>query len=111
MIRTRKSIFTFWLLALFVTYQVSIGMLAHVHYINGVMIVHSHLFHGKHSHDSSSTVLIDRLAAFNSTELGAAFSLIPERRVIYVLRLLRDSSLLPAIHWSATALRAPPVAA
>jgi len=43
MIQKRKYIFIpLLLLALFVTYQASITVFSHIHYVNGVMIVHSH---------------------------------------------------------------------
>lgn len=38
------------LLVLFVAYQTSITAFTHVHYVNGVIITHSHPFHGKHTH-------------------------------------------------------------
>lgn len=43
-------------------------MFTHVHYVNGVMIVHSHPSHGKHTHTKTEIVVIDRLSSFHSLE-------------------------------------------
>lgn len=52
------------LLVLFVAYQTSITAFTHVHYVNGVIITHSHPFHGKHTHSKSELLVIGRLSTF-----------------------------------------------
>ena len=54
----KKILLSFLLLTLFVTYQVSITMFTHVHYVNGVMIAHSHPYKGTHSHTASNIIVI-----------------------------------------------------
>ncbi len=46
------------LLVLFVAYQTSITAFTHVHYVNGVIITHSHPFHGKHTHSNPNFSLL-----------------------------------------------------
>ena len=62
----KKILLSFLLLTLFVTYQVSITMFTHVHYVNGVMIAHSHPYKGTHSHTASNIIVI---AHFRFTSL------------------------------------------
>ena len=57
------------LLVLFVAYQTSITAFTHVHYVNGVIITHSHPFHGKHTHSKSELLVIGRLSTFQAPEV------------------------------------------
>lgn len=50
----KRTICALCLLALFVAYQASITAFTHVHYVNGVLITHSHPFHNQHSHSTDS---------------------------------------------------------
>lgn len=65
------------LLVLFVAYQTSITAFTHVHYVNGVLITHSHPFHGKHTHSKSELVVIGRLSTFQSPEVDVYEELHP----------------------------------
>ena len=53
----KKIIGALSLLVLFIMYQASITAFTHVHYVNGVMITHSHPFHGTHSHSQTSLLV------------------------------------------------------
>ena len=59
------------LLALFLTYQVSITLFTHVHIVNGVMIVHSHPSSEKHhTHTTGQVILIAHLSTIQTLEPG-----------------------------------------
>ena len=47
-----------FLLSLFMTYQACIIMFAHVHIVNGVMLVHSHPFSQQHNHSEGQTLVL-----------------------------------------------------
>lgn len=54
-------------LMLFVGYQICITSFTHVHYVNGVMISHSHPYAGdEHSHQKTEFSLIAQLAHFSA---------------------------------------------
>lgn len=57
------------LLMLFMAYQACITAFTHVHYVNGVLITHSHPFNSQHSHSKTELVVIDRLAQYHSLEV------------------------------------------
>lgn len=46
-------------------YQASITAFTHVHYVNGVLITHSHPFHNQHSHSTDSLIVIGLLSHFS----------------------------------------------
>ena len=61
------------LLALFLTYQVSITLFTHVHIVNGVMIVHSHPSSEKHhTHTTGQVILIAHLSTIQTLEARGA---------------------------------------
>lgn len=62
----KRTICALCLLALFVAYQASITAFTHVHYVNGVLITHSHPFHNQHSHSTDSLIVIGLLSHFSS---------------------------------------------
>lgn len=66
----RTYIFTsLFLLTLFITYQVSITMFSHVHYINGVMIVHSHpSSDNQHTHTDGQILTFAHVSQWMGTE-------------------------------------------
>lgn len=60
------------LLALFLTYQVSITLFTHVHIVNGVMIVHSHPSSEKHhTHTTGQVISIAHLSTIRLWSRGA----------------------------------------
>ena len=98
------------LLVLFVAYQTSITAFTHVHYVNGVLITHSHPFHGKHAHFKSELVVIDRLSAFHVLEADASVSLL--HPMLTLLAVLEDEPVTPLVkgeHKQTVSLRAPPM--
>lgn len=104
----RKIVGALSLLILFVAYQASITAFTHVHYINGVLITHSHPFNGAHSHTKSEILVIDRLATFQVPDLHPSEELLPMRPLLAII----DNE--PVMHqaqleWSHVySLRAPP---
>lgn len=73
------------LLVLFILYQVSITAFTHVHYVNGVMIAHSHPFHGTHSHSQTSLLVIGHLSSFSSYDVEVCETQLPIRPLLAVL--------------------------
>lgn len=64
-----------FLLALFLTYQVSITMFTHVHIINGVMIVHSHpSSDDHHTHTAGQVITIAHIGSYQTPEPEAGVS-------------------------------------
>ena len=59
------------LLTVFMAYYAIISVYAHVHVVNGVMVVHSHPFKDKHSHLGADTRATSP-HTFNSLEAGPA---------------------------------------
>jgi hypothetical protein len=83
----KKILLSFLLLTLFVTYQVSITMFTHVHYVNGVMIAHSHPYKGTHSHTASNIIVIAHFAAFHSLEVDVHYDFTPERPILFTVEI------------------------
>ena len=82
------------MLVLFVAYQTSITAFTHVHYVNGVLITHSHPFHGKHTHSKSELVVIGRLSTFQSPEVDLYEELHPMRILLAMLETEKLTSLV-----------------
>lgn len=107
----KKILLPLFLLTLFVTYQVSITVFTHVHYINGVMVVHSHPAKDKHhTHAPTQVILLSNLSTFHTpkAELGSSYCLV-ERPLLY---LLKDNYVVPCvkgIFLINLTLRAPPM--
>lgn len=78
-----------FLLALFLTYQVSITMFTHVHIINGVMIVHSHpSSDDHHTHTAGQVITIAHIGSYQTPEPEAGVSNVTvECPLLYVLGL------------------------
>ena len=106
----KRTIWTpLWLLALFVTYQVSITMFSHIHYVNGVMIVHSHPSKDRqHTHTEGQIVTMAQVASFVTTE-PVQTELEPVRfPVLYLLEYNRNTHFISTLHAHHICLRAPP---
>ena len=73
------------LLVLFLAYQAGGMMFSHIHYINGVMIVHSHPSKDSHTHTEGQIISIAQTASFVTTEPS---SIILENIFLPVLRYL-----------------------
>ena len=63
------------LLSLFTAYQVSITMFTHAHYVNGVLITHSHPYSTKaeHTHTQAEVQVINRLSDYQTFEASTVF--------------------------------------
>lgn len=109
--RKRRYILTpLFLLALFLTYQVSINMFAHVHIINGVMIVHSHpSSDNRHTHTAGQVITIAQIGSYHTVEpVAGAYRADVERPVLYVLQFNANTFRAVAPHTHCIHLRAPP---
>ena len=106
----RRHIFLpLFLLTLFLAYQVSITMFSHVHYINGVMIVHSHpSADNQHTHTEGQILTMAQIASFDGVEPVSnviADSLLP---LLYTLISGEDGGNLFSHSLPCISLRAPP---
>lgn len=108
----RNILMSISLLALFVTYQVSITMFSHVHYVNGVMIVHSHASSdSEHNHTETQVITIAQAASFVGLEpVQTSVEPVYYPNVTY-LEFDRNVSFISDLHTLHIRLRAPPVAA
>ena len=96
----KKILLSFLLLTLFVTYQVSITMFTHVHYVNGVMIAHSH--------PASNIIVIAHFAAFHSLEVDVHYDFTPERPILFTVEIPESIPVTAGTHLQVISLRAPP---
>lgn len=104
----RKVVISLLLLSLFTTYVVSITMFTHMHYVNGVMVVHSHFYKGSHCHTESNTLIIAHFASFHSLEADVQHYVTPERPVLYALECPECIPVVVQEHLKVLSLRAPP---
>lgn len=106
----RKYIFIpLMLLTLFVAYQASITMFAHIHYINGVMIVHSHpSADNEHTHTEGQVLTLAQVSHWAGTE--PSFVTVGEVNlsVFYTFECDRASVFLQDKYSHCISLRAPP---
>ena len=107
--KSRYIFIPLMLLTLFLAYQASITMFAHVHYVNGVMIVHSHpATDSEHTHTQSQILTLAQVSEWAGTEpvfvtLGGV-----SLSVFDTLECERVSRTLSDIHSHCISLRAPP---
>ena len=104
----RRFIGACCLLMLFVAYQVSITAFTHVHYVNGVLIAHSHPFHGAHSHSKAALLVIARLDSFHALEVEEPLPVHVERTLLVVLEVSPTISACCDRAVGMHALRSPP---
>ena len=98
------------LLTLFVAYQVNITMFAHVHYVNGVMLVHSHpSADSQHTHTESQILTLAHVSHWSGLEAMSA----TVSEVVFSVSPIRSCARPdPPVHDYQTqviTLRAPPV--
>ncbi|MGL5938494.1 MAG: hypothetical protein ACRCZY_05750 [Phocaeicola sp.] len=107
--RLRSSILSIGLLTLFLTYEVSLTMFAHVHVVNGFHLVHSHPSSKRHTHPLTQLVTIAYLQAFHAEEALPTFSIQPLQVLLYEAEIpLRTAISLATPHYNYS-LRAPPI--
>lgn len=107
--RVKKVLSSLLLLALFTVYQAGVTMFTHIHYVNGVMIVHSHPNRGKHAHTKSEVIVIDRLASFHSLEADPPIHIEPMCPLLCYVQIQTEIPVVPETHLQVISLRAPPV--
>lgn len=106
----RKYIFIpLFLLALFVGYQLSITAFSHVHYVNGVMIIHSHPSNdNQHTHTEGQILTLAKVSHWTGTE---PVSLTIEAVNLSVFSMLECKRIFPFLqdkYAHCISLRAPP---
>ena len=86
MLKSRYIFIPLMLLTLFLAYQASITMFAHVHYVNGVMIVHSHpSTDSEHTHTQSQILTLAQVSEWAGTEQVQPFGCEINRQLRYRL--------------------------
>lgn len=72
-------------LTIFLVYYAIVSAYAHVHVVNGVMVVHSHPFSDQHSHTAGQTLVLHYLTDFHSLEASAPLSVeSPNRSLLFI---------------------------
>jgi len=87
-------------------------MFSHVHYVNGVMIVHSHpSSDSEHNHTETQVITLAQISSFTGLEpVQTSVEPVCYPNVTY-LEFDRDVSFVSDLHILHISLRAPPVAA
>lgn len=94
---------------LFLCYQVGIIAFTHVHYVNGVMVVHSHPSGSdKHEHTATQLLLIGQLSHVEMATADLAPTLSADCPLLYVVEPIRRVGWLMGVRLPAALLRAPP---
>ena len=97
------------LLVLFLCYQVGIIAFTHVHYVNGVMVVHSHPFgNDTHEHSAAQLLLIGQLSHVEMTAADLAPALTADCPLLYVIEPIRRVGWRMGVRLPSSLLRAPP---
>lgn len=96
------------MLTLFVAFQVGITMFSHVHYINGVMIVHSHPSSDNHIHTEGQILTLAHVSHFTGTEPVVAELAELFLPVLYTLECKRILVFCKSLYIQCIHLRAPP---
>ncbi len=105
----KRTICALCLLALFVAYQASITAFTHVHYVNGVLITHSHPFHNQHSHSTDSLIVIGLLSHFSSDTPDCCELQHPMRSLLQVMESETDTPVIKGKACRMPSLRASPL--
>ena len=97
------------LLTLFVAYQASITMFAHVHYINGVTIVHSHpSADNDHTHTDGQLLTLAHVSEWTGVEPTFVTLSEVSLSVFDSIECERKSKALSDLYSHCISLRAPP---
>ena len=109
MFEKKRLLIPLFLLTLFVSYQVSITMFAHMHYINGVMIVHSHpSTDNLHTHSEGQILTLAQMSEWASVEPDFVTLGEVNLSVFYTLECNRLACYVQDQYAGCIALRAPP---
>lgn len=106
----RNIFISFCLLMLFCIYQTGITMFSHVHYVNGVMIVHSHpSTENQHAHTEMQVITLAQVAAFIGLEPAQTFVEVAPIPFCQTLEYNHHTSFISTSYVGNVCLRAPPV--
>ena len=109
MLKKRHIFIPLFLLTLFVAYQVSITMFSHVHYVNGVMIVHSHpSADNEHMHTDAQILSLAQVSEWTGTEPSFVTLGEVSLSVFDTLECERISRMFTDWYSHSVSLRAPP---
>ena len=106
--RSRHLHLPLFLLTLFLAYQVSITMFSHVHYINGVMLVHSHPSTDNHTHTEGQLLTLSTVSSFVGIEPIMVETGDLYLSLLYTLDGNRKTRFVSALDAQCISLRAPP---
>lgn len=109
MSKNRYIFIPIMLLTLFVAYQASITMFAHVHYINGVTIVHSHpSADNDHTHTDGQLLTLAHVSEWTGVEPSFVTLSEVSLSVFDSIECERKSKALSDLYSHCISLRAPP---
>lgn len=97
------------LLTLFVIYYTVTTLYAHIHEVNGVVVVHSHPFTEHHSHSSGQTLTLHFLSTFVSLDWHATDPVCLDLPLLYLLTFHFNAFHTLSSYGEGIYLRAPPV--
>ena len=106
--KSRHIFLPLFLLTLFLAYQVSITMFSHVHYINGVMLVHSHPSTDNHTHTEGQLLTLSTVSSFVGIEPIMVETGDLYLSLLYTLDGNRNIRFVSAMDAQCISLRAPP---
>lgn len=107
--RKHLRVWAFCLATLFASYYAATALFAHVHVVNGVMLVHSHPFTKSHSHNDGQTLALHFLSSFHSLEAGQTDLELPNLYVLYSLVEKLEISPVVSSYAAGIYFRAPPI--
>ena len=104
----RRFCGAFGLLMIFMSYQMSILLFTHMHFVNGEAIVHSHPYKSKHDHTPEQIVLLTQLSHYVSLEVDTIAKIDVPHIWITPSEVLGDVPFVACPFLENIALRAPP---
>lgn len=109
MLRRKLLFIPALLMTLFIAYQVSIIMFSHVHFVNGVMLVHSHpSSDNEHTHTEDQILTLAQVSSFVGTAPDCLVIEVSQFPVLYTLKGRGTSGFVSDAYRHCICLRAPP---
>lgn len=96
------------LLTLFAAYYTTIALYAHIHVVDGTMIVHSHPFHASHNHSNSQALSLHFISTIDTLETEGTLYVQPYQRLLGLLLSAPDTQHVATSQATCIHLRAPP---
>lgn len=96
------------LLTLFATYYTIVALYAHIHVVNGVMLVHSHPFNKPHNHSNGQTLSLHFLSSPHMLEAESGICITPFHPILWQVIGIPDFSWDVFDNATNIYLRAPP---